>query len=158
MIPLLGEMSQSDKRVAVFAEKPSPADIQETFVFRRRDTACRVRSGNQTLPINFSYRGNKHFRRGRLPRRPIHKNCITIFVWTRHAVSLRQRCYKPNTILSFIALLYCFLLLISSSVLSALLTPLSYHTERLLRRKLCLLCRLIPPQQPLHPLKSCRCP
>ena len=90
VIPLLGEMSQSDKRVAVFAEKPSPADVQETFVFRRRDTACRVRSGNQTLPINFSYRGNKHFRRGRLPRRPIHKNCITIFVWTRHAVSLRK--------------------------------------------------------------------
>ena len=32
-IPLLGEMSQSDKRVAVFAEKPSPTAIQETFVF-----------------------------------------------------------------------------------------------------------------------------
>ena len=32
-IPLLGEMSQSDKRVAVFAEKPSPTDIEETFDF-----------------------------------------------------------------------------------------------------------------------------
>ena len=51
VIPLLGEMSQSDKRVAVFAEKPSPTDIAETFVFTRRDTASRVRSGNQTLPI-----------------------------------------------------------------------------------------------------------
>ena len=26
-IPLLGEMSQSDKRVAVFAEKPSPTEM-----------------------------------------------------------------------------------------------------------------------------------
>ena len=51
VIPLLGEMSQSDKRVAVFAEKPSPTDTEETFVFSRRDTASRVRSGNQTLPI-----------------------------------------------------------------------------------------------------------
>ena len=30
---------------------PSPTDIEETFVFSRRDTACRVRSCNQTLPI-----------------------------------------------------------------------------------------------------------
>ena len=33
-IPLLGEMSQSDKRVAVFAEKPSPTDIEEMFVLQ----------------------------------------------------------------------------------------------------------------------------
>ena len=42
VIPLLGEMSQSDKRVAVFAEKPSPTDIEETFVFSRRDTALNI--------------------------------------------------------------------------------------------------------------------
>ena len=30
---------------------PSPTAIQETFVFSRRYTACRVRSSNQTLPI-----------------------------------------------------------------------------------------------------------
>ena len=33
VIPLLGEMSQSDKRVAVFAEKPSLTDIDETLCF-----------------------------------------------------------------------------------------------------------------------------
>ena len=31
-IPLLGEMSQSDKSVAVFAEKPSPTNLVQTFV------------------------------------------------------------------------------------------------------------------------------
>ena len=31
-IPLLGEMSQSDKRVAVFAEKPSPTIVYMTPV------------------------------------------------------------------------------------------------------------------------------
>ncbi len=44
---------------------------------------------------------NKPFRRGRVPTRPIHKNCVAIFVWTRHAVSLRQRCYNSNAKLLF---------------------------------------------------------
>ena len=30
-IPLLGEMSQSDKRVAVFAEKPSPTKLNSNI-------------------------------------------------------------------------------------------------------------------------------
>ena len=105
---------------------PSPADVQETFVFRRRDTACRVRSGNLTLPINFSYRGNKHFRRGRLPRRPIHKNCNAIFVWTRLAVSLRQGCYN------------------TTAKLYVIKTITVQSTKRLYRFLLCLIIRYCP--------------
>ena len=44
---------------------------------------------------------NNPLRKGRLPRRPLHKNCVAIFVWTRHAVSLRLRCYYSTAKLSF---------------------------------------------------------
>ena len=37
---------------------------------------------------------NKHFRMGRVPTRPIHKNCVAIFVWTRSACPYVDRCRK----------------------------------------------------------------
>ena len=64
-IPLIGEMSQSDKRVAVFAEKPSPTAIEEMFDFNfvgdgflhvpKRFRYIKISLANNLFPNNTYY-------------------------------------------------------------------------------------------------------
>ena len=84
-------MSQSDKRVAVFAEKPSPTDIEEMFVLNCSERRPRrSNSLQQRLSVIRERRG----------RRSLQYNinvCITD-VGTRRAVSVviikRNRLYQ----------------------------------------------------------------
>ena len=77
-------------------------DAEKRLYYSRRDTAYRVRSDYQTQPIISTLSLQTNFSVGRVPTRPIRKNCIAIFAWTRLAVSLRQLCYNSNAKLWFI--------------------------------------------------------